>query len=226
MEDKRKETTIYIGRSNPLAQIPKYETEKSAGMDIRSTGRYVLFPQQKVVINTGLVVAIDDYASLDIRPRSGISSKTPLEIPNAPGTVDPDYRGEVGVIFKNTSLPSLEDLKDNKYVDMWNYFGKKNGSLSLDDIKELKKKLGKLYDLVQIDKDKEYNRPGAYVINPGDRIAQIKMSDDSKIRFVTERFFTEEEAKELQEQERESHLAKVKAFGSDRGGGFGTTGVR
>ncbi len=240
MEDKRNETTIYIGRSHPLAQIPRYETEKSVGMDIRSAGRYILFPQQKVIINTGLVVAIDSNASLDIRPRSGISSKTPLRISNAPGTVDPDYRGNVGVILENTSLPSIENWIGNKYVEMWNYLkenGLENGSLTPNDIGKLRRKLGKLYDLVQIEKTKKYNQPGIYVINPGERIAQIKMSDDSKIKFVTEKFFTDEEIEysmgytreeinQIIEQERETHLIKVKAFGSDRGGGFGRTGIK
>ena len=61
-----RETEIYIGRMSHDVQIPQYESESSAGMDIRALGRWILFPQQKSLISTGLVMARENPASFDI----------------------------------------------------------------------------------------------------------------------------------------------------------------
>lgn len=231
----KKETKIYVARTSSDVEIPEYKSHLAAGMDVKSVGRYVIFPQQKIVVNTGLVLAIDSLASLDVRPRSGLSLNTPLEIPNSPGTIDADYRDEIGIIIKNTSLPKYEDWKNNNYTKVWNYFeerGKVNGKLTEEDIDFLKKEFDNVYTL-----NDKGNLPGIYVINPGDRIAQILMGDQTRIKWGTEDFLTEEqinqisstctkeEIEEMKERIRIDYLVKVKNMGHDRGGGFGHSGI-
>lgn len=89
--------------------LPKYETPGSAGIDIKAyidDGVINILPGQTVAIPTGLYFAIPQGYEMQIRPRSGLSAKTNLIIPNSPGTIDSDYRGELKVLLRNTSLPS------------------------------------------------------------------------------------------------------------------------
>ena len=85
--------------------LPKYETTGSSGMDIRANIDAVvsLKPLQRVLIKTGLFLELDSSIECQIRPRSGLALKKGLTVLNTPGTVDADYRGEVGVILINLS---------------------------------------------------------------------------------------------------------------------------
>lgn len=87
---------------NPL---PSYATPGSAGMDIRaSLGEpVVLKAGQRILIPTGLFVKIPEGYEIQIRPRSGLALKFGITVLNAPGTIDSDYRDEIGVILFNTS---------------------------------------------------------------------------------------------------------------------------
>ncbi len=87
---------------NPL---PKYETEQSAGMDLRAnlTESVVLKPLQRALIKTGLFVELPQGYEAQIRPRSGLAFKHGVTVLNSPGTIDADYRGEIGVILVNLS---------------------------------------------------------------------------------------------------------------------------
>jgi dUTP pyrophosphatase len=86
-------------------QLPKYETEGSAGMDIRANIEtpIVLKPLERVLVPTGLFIELPQGYEAQIRPRSGLAAKKGLSIPNAPGTIDSDYRGEIKVIVINLS---------------------------------------------------------------------------------------------------------------------------
>jgi dUTP pyrophosphatase len=88
--------------SNPL---PKYETIGSAGMDIRAnlSEPITLESLDRKVIPTGLFIELPLGYEAQIRPRSGLSFKRGLSLPNTPGTIDSDYRGEIGVIMINLS---------------------------------------------------------------------------------------------------------------------------
>ncbi len=252
-----RETEIYIGRMRHDVQIPQYETESSAGMDIRSLGRYILFPWQKALISTGLVMARENPASYDIilgndigyetRPRSSIGCLAQtilfdkgivgnLWIPNEPGTIDKDYRGELKIGLGNTSLPSYESWQDGSYVSLWHWLedhGIQNGDISDEQLAMIRANFGELVDISE-----KKNRPGILLIESGTRIAQGLMHDSSRIKWNTEKFLTTEEEMILardkspgeifaiKEEIREKHLAKVKAMGIDRGGGFGSTGAR
>ena len=85
--------------------LPKYETAGSSGMDIRANIDAVvsLKPLQRALIKTGLFLEMDPSIECQIRPRSGLALKIGLTVLNTPGTVDADYRGEVGVILINLS---------------------------------------------------------------------------------------------------------------------------
>ena len=85
--------------------LPKYVTAGSSGMDIRANIDAVvsLKPLQRALIKTGLFLEMDPSIECQIRPRSGLALKKGLTVLNTPGTVDADYRGEVGVILINLS---------------------------------------------------------------------------------------------------------------------------
>lgn len=87
---------------NPL---PCYQTEDAAGMDIRAalTSPIVLKPLERVVVKTGLFLEIPKGYEVQIRPRSGLAAKHGITVLNSPGTIDADYRGEIGVILVNLS---------------------------------------------------------------------------------------------------------------------------
>jgi dUTP pyrophosphatase len=85
--------------------LPKYETAGSSGMDIRANIDEIvtLKPLQRALIKTGLFLEMDPSIECQIRPRSGLALKKGLTVLNTPGTVDADYRGEIGVILINLS---------------------------------------------------------------------------------------------------------------------------
>lgn len=86
---------------------PAYQTLGAAGFDIASAVDVQLLPGQTVLVPTGYAVELPFGFELQIRPRSGISLRTPIRIANAPGTIDSDYRGEIGIICTNTSNESI-----------------------------------------------------------------------------------------------------------------------
>lgn len=88
--------------NNPL---PAYETEYSAGMDIRAflSEDIELEPMQRALVSTGLFIAVPEGHEAQVRPRSGLAIKNGISVLNAPGTIDSDYRGEVKVILINLS---------------------------------------------------------------------------------------------------------------------------
>lgn len=85
--------------------LPAYETSGSAGMDLRAAvdETVTLQPMQRQVIPTGLAIGLPPGFEAQVRPRSGLALKHGITILNAPGTVDSDYRGEVGVLLINLS---------------------------------------------------------------------------------------------------------------------------
>jgi len=92
-----------VNKSNN--ELPAYSTELSAGMDIRAflPGPVVLKPLERKLIPTGLFVEIPAGFEAQIRPRSGLALKKGITVLNSPGTIDADYRGEVGIILINLS---------------------------------------------------------------------------------------------------------------------------
>ncbi len=99
----REQIQVAIELCRPEARLPQYAHDDDAGTDIYAAETVTVAPGQTVLVATGLKVAIPDGFELQIRPRSGLSLKTPLRVPNTPGTIDAGYRDEVRVIMQNTS---------------------------------------------------------------------------------------------------------------------------
>ena len=85
--------------------LPRYETELSAGMDVRSfiESPIILKPFERKLVNTGLYAQLEKGYEIQVRPRSGLALKKGITVLNSPGTIDADYRGEIGVILINLS---------------------------------------------------------------------------------------------------------------------------
>lgn len=97
--------------------LPGYATPLSAGMDIRAnlTEPVVLKPLERKLIPTGLYIALPEGYEAQMRPRSGLALKHGITLLNTPGTIDADYRGEIGIILINLSSESFT-IKDRKSV--------------------------------------------------------------------------------------------------------------
>jgi dUTP pyrophosphatase len=91
--------------NNSKHSLPKYETEFSAGMDIRANIEKEIYlkPLERVLVPTGLFIELPCGFEAQIRPRSGLALKRGITVLNSPGTIDADYRGEIGVILINLS---------------------------------------------------------------------------------------------------------------------------
>lgn len=98
----RERIGVKIQKIKDNAIIPKYAHSTDAGADIYAAEEVILKPHTTSVIPTGIKIAIPTGYEIQIRPRSGLSLKTPLRVANAPGTIDSDYRGEIGIIIENT----------------------------------------------------------------------------------------------------------------------------
>ena len=85
--------------------LPHYETSASAGMDLRAnlTEPRILKPLERSIVGTGLFIELPVGLEAQVRPRSGLAAKKGITVLNAPGTIDADYRGEIGVMLVNLS---------------------------------------------------------------------------------------------------------------------------
>ncbi len=91
--------------------LPKYESLGAAGMDVRAFvegGSLTLKPMERILVPTGLALEIPQGYEMQIRPRSGLALKHGITMVNTPGTIDSDYRGEVGVILINLGINDFE----------------------------------------------------------------------------------------------------------------------
>lgn len=97
--------------------LPSYETIASAGMDLRANIEtpITLKPLERTIVPTGIFIALPIGAEAQVRPRSGLAAKKGITVLNAPGTVDADYRGEVGVILVNLSNETFV-IKDGERI--------------------------------------------------------------------------------------------------------------
>lgn len=99
-------TTTHIKIINKSQHdLPHYETEASAGMDLRAQldEDVTLKPLERTIVKTGLFIELPIGYEAQVRPRSGLAAKKGITVLNAPGTIDADYRGEIGVILVNLS---------------------------------------------------------------------------------------------------------------------------
>lgn len=161
------EIEIFVEVCREGVIVPSYAKAGDAGMDICAAEDVLIEPGETMIIPTGLKMAIPDGYEIQVRPRSGISYKTPLRVSNSPGTIDSGYRDEIGIILTNTS----DKINENEIISI-DHKGKK----------------------------------GRIQIRKGDRIAQIVLQRVPRIKFQV--------------------VSSVEDIGYNRGGGFGSTGVR
>ena len=100
-------------------ELPKYVHVGDAGIDIRASKDYDILPGETELIKTGIKMAIPQGYEIQVRPRSGLSLKTKMRVANAPGTIDSNYRGEIGIIIDNIEPP----IKDITYEHVLNEDG-------------------------------------------------------------------------------------------------------
>jgi len=165
----RNEVNVYVEICREGVSLPSYANPGDAGMDVSAAEEVIIKPGETKVIPTGLKMAIPEGYEIQVRPRSGISLRTPLRVSNSPGTVDSGYRDELGIIMTNTS-PVCCSCEEILTLDCRN------------------------------------NRSGTYRIRKGDRIAQLVLQAVPKMTFTV--------------------VDSIKDIGKDRGGGFGSTGVK
>lgn len=163
-------TEVFIEICREGAVLPKYARQGDAGMDLFAAEEVILMPGETKIIPTGLKLAIPEGYEVQIRPRSGISLKTPLRVSNSPGTIDSGYRDELGIIISNTSSACCYNEEVINTID------------------------------------KNDNSTGIYKVRKGDRIAQMVLQIVPRMKLTV--------------------VEKVSEIGTDRGGGFGSSGYR
>lgn len=103
-------------------QLPKYETALSAGMDLMANFEneepVILKPGERRLIKTGLFIELPEGYEAQIRPRSGIAIKKGITVLNSPGTIDTDYRGDIGVILINHSFEDFTINQGDRIAQM------------------------------------------------------------------------------------------------------------
>ena len=111
-------TVELINKSNH--PTPSYETIQSAGMDLRANldEPIVLKPLQRAIIKTGLFMALPAGYEAQVRPRSGLAAKKGITVLNSPGTIDADYRGEIGVVLVNLSNEDFEIMDGERVAQL------------------------------------------------------------------------------------------------------------
>lgn len=98
-----KKLEVRVKRLRPQAELPRYQSAGAAGLDLHAAieAAITIAPGARALIGTGLAFAIPNGWEGQVRPRSGLAAKHGVTVINAPGTVDADYRGEVGVVLVN-----------------------------------------------------------------------------------------------------------------------------
>ncbi len=110
---------IKIVNKSPF-DLPRYATAAAAGMDLRANLEkpVVLAPLQRMIVPTGLSIELPIGYEAQVRPRSGLAAKHGITVLNAPGTIDADYRGDIGVILINLSDQPFEIVPGERIAQM------------------------------------------------------------------------------------------------------------
>ena len=204
------QTTRVLIRVGSTGQLPLYATPGSAGCDLIAARDLVLLPGETSLMPLDLVIPLEPGVEAQVRPRSGLSLRTSLRLPNTPGTIDSDYRAPVGLrldltysqadlpmqILRNLNLPrALAQL--GRQVSLAEYLKVPGKAANLEQLPDLANQILYL--------DEQGNPYGTLYFKAGDRIAQMVFSRWLRAVFV--------------------HHEKPEEVGTDRGGGFGSTGI-
>jgi len=222
------ETTTVLIRVGSGGQQPLYATPGSAGCDLIAAQDLLLLPGETRLLPLDFVMALEPGVEAQIRPRSGLSLRTTLRLPNAPGTIDSDYRSPVCVLVENTfsqaDLPQLilrqPDLamklaEPGRRIRLADYLHRESNIVAPSEDPEtkavaitaaatLENSLPQLAGHI-IYLDGQQNPYGTLYFKAGDRIAQMVFSRCLRADFVP--------------------CEQPESVGRDRGGGFGSTGL-
>jgi dUTP pyrophosphatase len=110
--------TVSFKRISPDASLPSYARPGDAGMDLKSAEDAVVEPGARLLVHTGLAMALPEGYEAQVRPRSGLALKHGITVLNTPGTIDEGYRGEVGVILFNTGDTAFKIAKGDRIAQM------------------------------------------------------------------------------------------------------------
>ena len=200
----KEEITVYVEGEERL--IPISASVGSAGFDLRSRISLVIEPGETVLIPCGIRLAMPEDIEAQVRPRSGLSLRTSLRIPNTTGTIDSDFRDEICIIAENTNSlyfdgsilvkdPELATKLHQEYrpIQFSEYFRKKTGQHLPFGVSDHTLYL-----------DEGGHPVGSIYIEDGDRIAQLVFAKVIHPEFVP--------------------VDKVSEIGLNRGGGFGSSG--
>lgn len=209
-------TDVFI-KIEGKGKLPLYASEEAAGCDLFAAEDMIIRPGETRVIPTGITIALPEGAEAQIRPRSGLSLRTALRVPNSPGTIDSDYRNQVGVLIENTFNPALIPVLAATDPDVIKTLEKYYRAVTLENYLQELKPMDKLVQSADdsawqsffnnvLFLDENNNPYGTVYIKEGDRIAQMVITRHLHANFVQH--------------------ADVESIGNDRGGGFGSTGVR
>jgi len=109
---------IRIKKIKENAILPHYAHDGDAGVDLYSTEDYVLKPGQRILVSTGVIIAVPQGYEAQIRPKSGLALNHGISVCNSPGTIDSGYRGEIGVIAINHSKEEFKIEKGTKIAQL------------------------------------------------------------------------------------------------------------
>lgn len=118
IEVPRERVKVKIKKLTEDAKLPEYAHSTDAGADIFANEEVTLKPHETKIVPTGIAMAIPAGYEVQVRPRSGLSAKTPLRVANATGTLDSSYRGQVGIIMWNTGNVSYTIKKHDKIAQL------------------------------------------------------------------------------------------------------------
>jgi dUTP pyrophosphatase len=206
---------VYIKTSGD-GRIPVYASPHAAGCDLYASKEAVIRPGETIIMPLNFVMALSEGMEAQIRPRSGLALRTSLRLPNSPGTIDADYRNDVGVIMYNSFNPSLLPQMIMYDSDLLEQLDKYYRPVALEDYLAEKQPLRKtgghanetlwqslMNTVIFIDEND--NPYGTLYIQKGDRIAQMIISRHVQANFIEH--------------------DNPESIGINRGGGFGSTGT-
>ena len=107
-----------VGGRGPPIELPAYQSEAAAGLDLRADEACTLAPGERRLVPTGIAIELPPDHEGQVRPRSGLAAKHGVGMVNGPGTVDQDYRGEVGVILVNLGREPFEIRRGDRIAQL------------------------------------------------------------------------------------------------------------
>ena len=109
---------IEFKRLSTTAVLPTYATDGAAGMDLVADENWTIQPNCRQLVKINIAIALPAFYEAQVRPRSGLALKHGITVLNSPGTIDPDYRGGIGVILLNTSTQSFTVTRGDRIAQL------------------------------------------------------------------------------------------------------------